>query len=425
MSDKTMKLFTRYNRINLLATVGIFLLSGISFYFLLRYVIVGQVDEDLKIEQHEIETYVAKYNQLPEIIAVRDQHVGYAAAPLLGKRIFHTIQSMDNGDKEKEPFRELIFFIRIKDNWYKISVSKSLEGTDKMVQSIVTITLVTILMILVASLLINRLVLKKLWQPFYDSLAAMRYFEVGKNRPLSFPATEIEEFSIMNDTLQQTTSKADEDYKHLKEFTENAAHEIQTPLAIIQSKMDVLIQDEKLSELQSRAVQGAYEAIQRLTRLNHALLLLTKIENGQFGEIAHINVAQKIKDKIGQFEELIGNKQLTVTTTLDETAQIKMNPVLADIVLNNLFSNAIKYNKHGGTIDIIVDPGIIEISNSAHTPELDRERLFRRFATAGKVKDGIGLGLAIVRQVAEVSGMEAQYTYEHEQHHFILADRHH
>ena len=420
-----MKLFTRYNRINLLATVSIFLLSGISFYFLLRYVIVGQVDEDLKIEQTEIESYVAKYNQLPEIIAVRDQHINYAPATNAEKRIFHTIQSMDSGDKEKEPFREFLFYIRVRDNWNKVSVSKSLEGTEKMVQSIVFITLLTILMILIVSLIINRLVLKKLWQPFYDSLAAIRHFELGKGKLLSFPDTKIDEFKVMNDTLRQTTARADDDYKHLKEFTENASHELQTPLAIIQSKMDVLIQDEDLSEPQSRAVQGAYEAIQRLARLNHALLLLTKIENGQFAETVNINIAQKINDKIEQFEEMIAAKKIAVTATMDHNAVITMNPVLADILLNNLFSNAIKYNKPEGEIDIIADSGVIEFSNTGETTELDREMLFRRFAGAGKGKEGIGLGLAIVKQVAEASGLEAQYAFEHGQHHFMLIDPRH
>jgi len=333
-----MKLFTRYSRINLFATVIVFLLSGVSFYFLLRYILVDQVDEDLKIEQHEIQTYAGKYRRLPEIIAVRDQHISYTAVNKDGgKRTFSTLKMYDDPGKEKETFRQLIFYIDINGQWYQATVSKSLEVTDNMIQSIVTITLITILLILGVSLLINRLVLRKLWQPFYDTLTSMRHFELGKKEQLVFPVTTIDEFIVMNDTLRQATSKAGQDYQYLKEFTENASHELQTPLAIIQSKLDVLIQDEHLSEPQSRAVQSAYEAIQRLSRLNQGLLLLTKIENGQYAETDTINLSQKITDKIAQFEEMIALKNITVSTKLYETVYIKMNPLLADILFNKGF----------------------------------------------------------------------------------------
>jgi signal transduction histidine kinase len=421
-----MKLFTRYNRINLFATVIVFLLSGISFYFLLRYILVDQVDEDLKIEQHEIQTYSGKYQRLPEIINVKDQRISYTAVTKEGgKKTFRTVHVYDGAEKEKTIFRQLIFYIDVNGQWYQVNVSKSLEGTDDMIQSIVSITLFTIVLILATSFLINRLVLRKLWQPFYDTLAAMRHFEVGKKEQPVFPATTIDEFMVMNDTLRQATTKADQDYLYLKEFTENASHELQTPLAIIRSKLDVLIQDEQLTEPQSKAVQGAYEAIQRLSRLNQGLLLLTKIENGQYADTAAINISQKITEKIVQFEEMIASKNITVTTALDKSVHIKMNPVLADILLNNLFSNAIKYNLEGGTIDIIADEGIIEISNSGDTTGLDTDRVFRRFGKTGQAKDGVGLGLAIVRQAAEVSGYATRYIYEDEQHHFLLVENNH
>jgi len=418
-----MKLFTRYNRINLIATVTVFLLSGIAFYFLLNYILVDQVDEDLKIEQHEIETYAAKYGRAPEIIKVKDQHIAYTAVNSNGgRKKFSTVRMADDQEKDKDIVRQLIFYTRIGGQWYQVSVSKSLEGTDNLLQSIVTITLVTILLILAISFVINRLVLRKLWQPFYETLAAMRSFDLGKKEQLVFPATGIDEFMVMNETLKQATAKAEQDYLYLREFTENASHELQTPLAIIQSKLDVLIQDEQLTEPQSRAVQAAYEAIQRLSRLNQGLLLLTKIENGQYADTAHINISQKISEKIIQFDEMIASKNITVTKTLDESVNIKMNPVLADILLNNLFSNAIKYNLEGGTIGIIADQGIIEISNSGPAAELDASRIFRRFGKTGQAKDGIGLGLAIVKQAAEVSGLEARYLYEDQRHHFLLVE---
>jgi len=165
-----MKLFTRYSRINLLATVIVFLLSGIAFYFLLQYVLIAQVDEDLRIEQHEIENYAGKYHRLPEIITVKDQHIVYTAAGKNGgRKTFSTLMLRDGNKKEKELFRQLDFYLSTDTGWYRVTVSKSLEGTDDMLQSIVTITFITILLMLTITLLINRIVLKKLWKPFYEA----------------------------------------------------------------------------------------------------------------------------------------------------------------------------------------------------------------------------------------------------------------
>lgn len=417
-----MKLFTRYNRINLLATVIIFLLSGIAFYFLLRYVLVSQVDEDLKIEQHEIQNYAGMYHRLPEIIAVRDQHTSYTATDKDGgRKSFSTIKMCY--EKEQSTFRQLVFFIAVNGQWYRVTVSKSLEGTENMAKSIISITLITILLILAVSLLINRVVLRQLWQPFYATLAAMTRFELGKNVEPAFPVTTIDEFMVMNDTLKQAIAKADQDYLSLKEFTENASHELQTPLAIIQSKLDVLIQDEQLSEPQSRVVQAAYEAIQRVSRLNQGLLLLTKIENGQYTGTTGIDLTLKVKDKLRQFEEMIAAKNITVTTTADEPVIVEMNPLLADILLNNLLSNAIKYNVPGGTILISLKKGMLTVSNTGQPVALEASRLFRRFGRSGQSGDGVGLGLAIIRQAAAASGMDARYTFQDGLHQFVLADQ--
>ncbi len=248
----------------------------------------------------------------------------------------------------------------------------------------------------------------------------MRHFELGKKELPLLPPTEIDEFTLMNETLRHVTAKAQQDYQHLKEFTENASHELQTPLAIVKSKLDMLIQDEHLSEPQSRSVQAAYEAIQRLSRLNQALLLLTKIENGQYAETAIINAVQKINEKMTQFEEMIGAKNITVTANIDPLVDFAMNPVLTDILLNNLFSNAIKYNKPGGSIAITADRNMIAFSNTGAASPLDEDRLFRRFSRPGTSKEGIGLGLAIIRQAAAVSGFETRYAFNHQQHHFLL-----
>ena len=166
-----------------------------------------------------------------------------------------------------------------------MSVAKSMEGTENLIQSIILITIGTILLILLASILINRFVLNKLWQPFYKSLDLLKNFKIGNKERVKLPVSNIDEFSLMNGILQDAVNRADQDYLSLKEFTENASHEMQTPVAVIRSKLDLLIQEENLTKGQGENIQSLYEAIDKLSKLNKSLLLLTKIENKQFNEI--------------------------------------------------------------------------------------------------------------------------------------------
>jgi len=408
-----MKLFSRYNRLNLLATVIIFLLASIAYYFLLRYVIIDQLDDNLKIEKDEIENYISKYNRLPEIIPVKDQVISFKPATInYSKRSFETVTAFDRIEKETGSLRQLNFTFKLNGKWYQALVGKSMEGTEELIQSIIVITICTIILILVASIIINRIVLKKLWQPFYSSLNKLKNFKIGKKDAFIFPATNIEEFSFMNEILQQATLKADQDFLLLKEFTENASHEMQTPLAIIRSKLDLLIQDEYLSRQHVINMQALYEAIEKLSKLNRSLLLLTKIENNQFKEISRIALKNKIEDKLVQFHEILLDKNVHVSVNMDETT-VNMNTVLVDILLNNLISNAVKHNIDDGIINIILKKHReLTISNTGPLLALDQQKIFTRFYKSEHNSEHTGLGLSIIKETCNVSGFTITYDYQ-------------
>ena len=241
------------------------------------------MDEDLKIEQREIETYVAKYQHPPEPITVKDQRSSYEPTDIHERmRKFSTIRSFE--PHEHDDFREISFTLPVGDHWMLFRVSKSLEGMRNMNRSIISISLLTIILILLVSLLINRWLIRHLWQPFYYTLSGINKYRLGEHKNPGFPNSGIDEFNLLNNTLDQFIGAAEKEYTLLREFTENASHELQTPLAVVRSKLDTLIQDEHLSEAQSQAAQAAYEAIQKMARLNQSLLLLSKIENSQFSE---------------------------------------------------------------------------------------------------------------------------------------------
>jgi len=412
-----MKLFTKYTRVNLLATIIIFLLSVVAFYFAIRFIVIDQVDSDLRIEEREIETYVKEHNALPEPIPVKDQKISYSpSGDHSHKKRLTTIAIKG----ERDSFRILQFGITVNEKNYVATVAKSLEGTDDLANSILLISLATILLIMGASLIINRVLLKRLWQPFYNSLDVLRNFRVDKKQSLDFPSTQIDEFTFMNQTIQKTTNQAQQEYSLLKEFTENASHEMQTPLAIIRSKLDLLIQDENLSEGQSKTMQSAYSAIEKLSRLNQSLLLLAKIENNQFAETTNINLKQKLEEKLDAFHELWQNQNISVSSSLGD-ATVSLNNELTDILLNNLLSNATRHNFSNGSIKIVLKEKILEISNSSKEKELNSKQMFLRFFSQDKKSRYNGLGLSIIKQICDVSGFTIRYLFTGNEHRFVLS----
>jgi signal transduction histidine kinase len=270
------------------------------------------------------------------------------------------------------------------------------------------------------ALLIIRFLMGRLCRPFYGAIDAMRRFKLGRNQDLRFPRTTIDEFAFMNEQLRQATEKAEQDYLLLKEFTENASHELQTPLSIIRSKLDLLIQQEELSQRQSEILQSAYAAIKKLSRLNQSLLLLTKIGNQQFNHIETISLKEKIEEKLLQFQELWQANQVQVSSRLEKTC-IRASPELIDILLNNLLSNASNHNIQQGAIDIVLESNRLTVSNTGLPIPLDQKRVFMRFYKGEQHTGHNGLGLSIIKQICEVSAITPSYRFAGGKHEFALA----
>lgn len=408
-----MKLFSKYNRINLLSTVVIFIIGSIAFSLLIHYIIINQIDENLDTERKEIDTHVKQYGNLPGIENVGAQYTSYQVIDSAHKPTlrFYTHRINNKAEHEKLTVRSVEWTVFASEKWYLVTVSESLDVTEDLIQSIIIITIALILLILIAGFLINRIVLQRLWQPFYHTMQRVQEFKLNDGKQLALDNSRIDEFNLMNTTLQQALNKAQHDYLALKEFTENASHELQTPLAIIGSKLDVMMQSEDLTEPQSRAISGTYDAITQLKKLNQSLLLLAKIENGQFAAGENIDLHQAITDKQNQLAEQWQSRHIVMHTSL-EKAIIRGNAHLVDILLNNLFSNAVRHNLPGGFIRLHLQPQRLQISNSGQAKPLNEQFIFNRFYKGNSVSVQHGLGLSIVKQICDVSGYTCSYTFE-------------
>jgi signal transduction histidine kinase len=403
-----MRLFVKYSRINIIASIMALLLGSIGYYFIVRYVLVHQLDDTLKVEEAEILDYVNTHDQLPEPANYRNQQISFTPAGSPITRQFRDTTVFNRHHHQDRPYRELLFSVSAAGRLYTVSVSYSEEETENLLQLIMLITAGMILLLLGTIFLANRLLLRRIWQPFYRTLEGIRRFNLSTRQPLPVSQTDVDEFRSLDETARQMTNKILNDYEILKNFADNASHEMQTPLAIINSKLDLMIQDPDLDQKHHRQIQAMYDAIGRLRQLNQSLLLLTKIENNQFVHTEQIDLAILIEEKLVQLDDRIRDRHLTVRTDLD-LLSLPINSYLADILLNNLLSNAIRHNDDGGHIEIALRDHTLRITNSGPALPFDPATIFDRF-TKGAHSGGTGLGLAIVRQICDNYTLSIVYT---------------
>ncbi len=416
-----MKLLAKYNRINVLVTISIILISSVCFYIMIRHVLINQLDEDLKIEEQEIIDFVKTKNKLPDPSNYKDQQIEFIETNgIVSDRGFSSIVLFNKTANEKVLSRQYQFSMEINGKMVTVLIRKSQEETEDLIKMIAWITLGIVILLLLILFLINRFLLSRLWKPFNNTLAQLKEFNLSSKNKIMPERTDITEFSELNKAVLQMTERVKHDYEVLKNFTDNASHEMQTPLAIINSKLDVLIQDEALSEFQIQQLQGIYNAMDRLSNLNQSLLLLTKIENSQFNNKEDISMDKLITEKILEFEEMAEDKNLVITKEI-QPISISVNKQLLDVLLSNLLVNAIRYNIPGGHISVTLSETKLIISNDSFLPELDGQSVFQRFYRHADTKlEGNGLGLSIIKQICAVAGYDCKYSYQDNRHKFSV-----
>jgi len=278
-----------------------------------------------------------------------------------------------------------------------------------------------IFIILLISLgIVQRLISKKSWTPFYNSLGKIENYTLEQGNIPEFERTDIKEFHRLNEILTNLISNNLKIYKQQKEFIENASHELQTPLAVFQSQLDILLQEPDLTEKHLTIIQSLYAVSSRLSRLNKNLLLLAKIDNSQFKDVEEIDFAEFLNLSLPYFKDLAENNGIRLNIDMDTSLLIRANKILLGSLINNLVINAIKHNSDNGTVSITVKKREFIISNTGENILLNNEKIFRRFGRTAEDKKGNGLGLSIVYQICKYHGWEIEYKFIDELHTFIV-----
>jgi signal transduction histidine kinase len=268
--------------------------------------------------------------------------------------------------------------------------------------------------LLVLVVISGGLISKYILAPFKRTMRVIQSFDLKQKDPIRLPLTQTSEFMELNQFLRKMTQKAQEDYQSLKEFTENASHELQTPTAIIRGKLDLLMESDIRDE-QAILIAEMQNALERLSRIHSSLTLLTKLENKEYEAKEPVCISNPLREALASFDELIQMKSLQLEAQIEKGVYVPLHLALADLLITNLISNAIRHNispgDGRGMIRVQLSREGLVVINTGREPQVPTKELFERFTKGMAGSDSIGIGLAIVRQICELSKFDIEYLY--------------
>lgn len=415
LNNKTIRNYLFYSSV-------IFLLTIPVFYLVVRKVLLHSVDSSLRGQLREIRENLGEIHTSDELEAwtKMDKDIFLTPTSNPEKDRIYSVNRFSPKHREDEPFREIAGNITVGGQLYQLIISSSLVENDDLLESILYVQ-ISVLLVLIGGLLwINQKVSRRLWQPFYIALKNMQSFELNKESDPAFKTSTTDEFNELNKAINNLFSRSTQVYQHQKEFTENASHEMQTPLAIFQSKLELLMQTTPLSEEQAGLINALDETNRRLIKLNKSLLLLTKIENNQYQTTETISIAQLCQKLIRQFQPYAENKNIIVHTRFSDDITVNVNNTLIEILVGNLLTNAIRYNRDNGEIVVTTEGNSLTIENTGAFAALDPGRIFDRFHKQNGREDSTGLGLAIVKNICTLYNYDVNYNFNNGWHFFTL-----
>ena len=416
-----MKLISKTLLNFLLISLPLLIIAGFFSYYLIKSELRDGTEEELSKEKVYAEKLIQTFKNPQTVYLTLDSLS--SIQPFKGisfKSSYTDTLIFDITENENVGYRKLKSYYSFNGNEYQIILLKTTMQEDELLEGIFSAFTIISLFLMIAFFIVNWLVSKALWKPFYNTLSKLNTYDIKNHEQQQFLKTNTLEFQQLNTALTKMTDKIHIDYLQQKEFTENASHEMQTPLAVIKANLTQLMQSTTLSESDMNNLQTIENTTKKMASLNKALILLSKIENNQFKENELIPINKIINKVVNNFADLIEVKNIKLKLNLKDELQITINPTLAEILLSNLVQNAIRHNVNGGIINIDLMQNKLIISNSGEALTINSNELFTRFKKNDASKDSLGLGLAIVKSICNIYQLNIDYSYSNQLHTFTL-----
>lgn len=403
-------------------------LWSVIFYFNMLDEIKGSVDEELENYKRQI---VFKAEKDSTILQQKTFDEGFFSVNKISEEEALSFkdtyedteiyaQDADDEAPELEPVRILTTVFEQNGNFYQLKIFNNMVEEDDLVKELLWDAAGLYVLLIFSILMINNIVLQRLWKPFYELLDELKNYRLGISK--SFPNTETKtkEFSDLQDAVTTLLQYSEKSYEQQKEFIGNASHELQTPLAIAISKLELLIEKENFTENQAEKIAEIMEIIERLVRLNKSLLLLTKIENKQFFDNQEIKVNNIVEKNIEDLSDIAEFKEVEIIFSENSELLVKADAALINIIVSNLLRNAIFHNIKSGKVEVKIDAKKLSVLNTGTDHSLSHEKIFTRFQKSEQHQSGSGLGLAIVKAIAELYDFSVSYDFKNGMHEFSV-----
>ncbi len=325
-------------------------------------------------------------------------------------------------DDDLEPYRELkTNFKGSNGKYYAIEIRTSTVEEDELLEDLLyALVFLYLGMVLSVYLLYNTL-LSKLWNPFFEVIKKLKTYRIGKSEKFEISKTDVDEFKILKESLNSMISSNEINFKNQKQFTENASHELQTPITIAVHKLDTLLEDPVLNEDQLIQISEVKQVLERMSKLNKTLLLLSKIDNNQFLQLQEVHLNSILKMYWKEYQDLIDYKSIIFKFIENSIFTVEINPELGEILISNLIRNAIKHTPKGGKVFIEINQHNIIFKNSATNGSLDASKIYNRFYKDNNSNDSNGLGLAITSSIInQTQNLKIDYYFKEQFHHFEI-----
>lgn len=399
---------------------------GVLFYYAIIDEVVDETDDTL---ENYSEILMESALQDPSILETEGSLMSfYKFTPISEeegrhyRQVFYDATVYIELEDEDEPVRVMCTAFRMPDGqYYELKLMISILERDDMVEAMLWYLGALFLLFLICTSIGIQLVLKGVFRPLHKLLDWLHCIQPGKEVPPLDNPTKIREFRQLSDAALDMGNRSYKAYEEQKQFIENASHELQTPLAIVRGKVELLAESEGMTEQQMEQLDEIYATLGRAVKLNKSLLLLSRIENGQYTEMEDVSVDEILDELLPDLMDIYEHKQVRLIRKREEQPFIiRCNHSLAQILVSNLVKNSLLHNREGGELQVLTTPTSLVIKNTGDVP-LDGEKLFRRFyhGMDGK-KDSTGLGLAIARSIALSSSLKLTYEWQDGMHTFRL-----
>lgn len=408
-----------YSVILLIVSIPLSLLS-------IQAILAEEVDESIAHQAEQFTTHIKGFEYLDDLeidLEVLDKlstniHIKPSNQEI-GDEAYQTVLMYDSIENEERPFRQMSSIVIVKGKPYILTVQMSLVDNNDLIMAIGLVQIAISILLVVGLLFLNRSLSIRLWKPFYKTLDQLKAYELDKSESISVEESNIIEFNDLNKTIGYLTDRNRKVFLNQKEFIENASHEMQTPIAIFQSKLDTLMQSPHLTQAEADTIMELELTAQRMARLNKSLLLLSKIDNNQFLLTESVDIAGIIQTQIASLAPMAALDGIKIVADLSGS-NINANKTLIEVLVSNLLHNAIRYGEKHEMVRVTLQDKELFISNKGKAIKLNIDQMTQRFSKESTDPNSSGLGLAIVNKICDSSGYQLRYSFSDSIHTFSV-----